>query len=88
LSLYLPKYHAMKTYGRVEVQPHALFASLLDAGEWSDLLPGRFTTGESYHGTHWLGGWMGPRAVLDAVSTKKFFLPLPGMEPPVIQSVA
>jgi hypothetical protein len=30
-------------------------------------------------GTNWIGGWMGPRAGLDAVKKRKF-LPLPGIE--------
>jgi hypothetical protein len=29
--------------------------------------PGRFTPRERALGTHWIGGWVGPRAVLDAV---------------------
>jgi hypothetical protein len=29
--------------------------------------PGRFTPGEITPGTHWIGGWVGPRAGLDAV---------------------
>jgi hypothetical protein len=31
-------------------------------------------------GTHWIGGWVGPRAGLDIV--------VPGLEPPIIQPVA
>jgi len=26
-------------------------------------------------GTHWIGGWVGPRAVLDAVVKRKIFSP-------------
>jgi hypothetical protein len=31
-------------------------------------------------GTHWIGGWVGPRAGLDAVENRAIPLPLPGME--------
>jgi hypothetical protein len=38
-------------------------------------LPGKITLG-----THWLGGWMDPRACLGTMKKRKI-LPLPGMEP-------
>jgi hypothetical protein len=38
--------------------------SALDGGEWSASRPGRFTPRERNPGTHWIGGWVGPRAVL------------------------
>jgi len=30
-----------------------------------------FTTRESAIGLHWIGGWVGPRAILDAVLKRK-----------------
>jgi hypothetical protein len=39
--------------------------SALDGGEWSASRPGRLSPGERAPGTHWAGGWMGPRAGLD-----------------------
>jgi hypothetical protein len=45
---------------------HSL-TSALDGGEWSASCPGRFTPKERAPGTHWIGGWVGPRAVLDVV---------------------
>jgi hypothetical protein len=51
--------------------------SELDGGEWSASHPGRFTSGEIAPGTHWIGGWMGPRDGLDAVE-KTEVVPLPG----------
>jgi hypothetical protein len=36
--------------------------------------------GERAPDTHWSGGWVGPRAGLDAVEDKKFFT-LPRIEP-------
>jgi hypothetical protein len=30
-----------------------------------------FTSGETAHGTHWIGGWVGPRAGLDIMEKGK-----------------
>jgi hypothetical protein len=43
----------------------------IDRGEWLASRPGRFTPTERAPGTLWLGGWMGPRASLDAVVNRK-----------------
>jgi hypothetical protein len=77
LSLCLTKHHAMKTYWGVEVQLHAL-TSALDGGEWLASRPGRFTPRERAPGTHWIGGWVGPRAILDTVVKRK--IPSPRRE--------
>jgi hypothetical protein len=45
---------------------HSL-TSALDGGEWSASRPAHFTPRERAPGTHWIGGWVCPRAVLDAV---------------------
>jgi hypothetical protein len=55
---------------------HSL-TSALDGGEWSASRPGRVTTRETAPGTHWIGGWVGPRAVLDAVVKGKIPSPPP-----------
>jgi hypothetical protein len=55
----------MKTYGIVDVYIHVFLTSALVGGEWSALRPGRFTPGEGAPGTHWVGGWVGPRTGLD-----------------------
>jgi hypothetical protein len=52
--------------------------SALDGGEWSASRPGRFTPRERDPGTHWIGGWGGPRAVLDTVVKRK--IPSPHWE--------
>jgi len=39
----------------------------LNGVEWSASCPGYCTHRERGSGTHWLGGWVGPRAVLDMV---------------------
>jgi hypothetical protein len=43
----------------------------LDGGEWSVSHTGRFTPGVRTVGTHWTGGWVGPRAGLDDVAKEK-----------------
>jgi hypothetical protein len=58
----------MKTYRIVEVYLHEFYA--LDRGEWSASRPGRFNVEVRVAGTHWIGGWMGPRAGLDEVAKK------------------
>jgi hypothetical protein len=60
----------------VEVWLHASLTSALDGGEWSASRPGRLTSREREPGTHWIGGWVGPRAVLDAVVKRKIPIPL------------
>jgi hypothetical protein len=60
----------MKAYGGAEVQFHAFLTSVLDWSEYSASLPGHFTPREKAPGTHWIGGWVGSRAGLDAVVTR------------------
>jgi hypothetical protein len=69
----------MKTYGEVNVQIHIFLTSALAGGEWSASRSGRFTSGERAAGTHWIGGWVYPRAGLDAVE-KRIFLTLQGFD--------
>jgi hypothetical protein len=40
--------------------------SALDSGNWSASLPSRFKLGEWAPSNHRIGGWVGPRAGLDA----------------------
>jgi hypothetical protein len=49
--------------------------STLDGGEWQASRPGHFSLRESDPGTHWIGGWVGPRAVLDTVVKRKVLSP-------------
>jgi hypothetical protein len=68
---------------------HSL-TSALDRGEWSASRPGRFTPRERAPGTHWIRGWVGPRAVLDTVVKRK--IPSPRWESnpriPIVQPIA
>jgi hypothetical protein len=58
---------------------HGFLTSALVTGEWSASRPGCFTARERAPGTHWIGGWVGPRAGLDGVEKRKF-LTLPRLE--------
>jgi hypothetical protein len=53
--------------------------STLVGGEWSASRPGRFISGERALGTHWIGGWVGLKTVLEDVERRKI-LPLAAIE--------
>jgi hypothetical protein len=61
-------HYAIKTYRGVDVYSHIFLTSPLVGGVWSVSRPCRFTTGERTPDTYWIGGWLGPRAGLDAVT--------------------
>jgi hypothetical protein len=61
----------MKVYGGVNVQIHIFLTSVLVGGECSASPLGRFISKERASGTHWTGGWVGPRTgVADAKKRK------------------
>jgi hypothetical protein len=80
----------MKVYWGVEVELHSFFDLGTKGGEWSASRTGRFTPREGAPGTHWTGGWMGPRAVLDAVVKRKIPSSRRESNPrtPIVQPVA
>jgi len=60
----------------VEVYLQAFLTSAIHRGEWTaSLLPGKRA-----RGTHWTGGWLGPRAGLDSVAKRKKFYHCPCRE--------
>jgi hypothetical protein len=73
----------MKVYMGVHIEIHIFLTSALFGSEWSASRPSRFTPG-----THWIGGWVGPRAGRDDVEKRKI-LTLLGLElhPSVVQPV-
>jgi hypothetical protein len=64
--------------------------STLNWGKWSASHPGRFTPKEWALGMHCIWGWVGPRAVLDAVVQRKIPSPRRESNPrtPIVQPVA
>jgi hypothetical protein len=75
VSVLLTEHHAVKAYwGSGCIAPNIL-VSALDGGERSASRPCRFTPRERAPGTHTIGGWVGPRACLDAVVMRKIFSP-------------
>jgi hypothetical protein len=69
----------MKTYGEVDVKIHVFLSSALAGGEWPASRSYRFIPGERALCTHWIGGWVDPRADLDDMEKWKC-LTLPGHE--------
>jgi hypothetical protein len=90
LSLCLTKYHAMKTYWEWRYISTHFLTSALDESEWSVSRSDHFAPSERAPSTHWIGGWVDPRAVLDTVVKRK--IPSPRWESnsshPIIPSVA
>jgi hypothetical protein len=69
---------------------YSFTTSALDGGERSASRPGRtFKPGERTPGTHWTGGWVGPRAGLDTEARGKILCPLreSNSDRPVVQPV-
>jgi hypothetical protein len=69
----------MKAHGTV-IQ--IFLTSALGGGELSASRPCRFTPGERTLGTHWIGGYVGPRVGLDRLDDmeNRKFLTVPGLE--------
>jgi hypothetical protein len=63
--------------------------SALAGGEWSAPCPSGFTPTERAPHTHWIGGWVGPRTVLDVVVKRKIPNPRWELNPrtPIIQPI-
>jgi hypothetical protein len=79
----------IREHRQVYSSTHSL-TSALDGGGWSASRPGRFTPRERAPGTQWIGGWVGPRAVVDAVVKRKIPSPRRESNPrtPIVQLVA
>jgi hypothetical protein len=69
----------MKVYGGVDVQIHIFLTSALAGGEWSASRTDRFTQADRAPGTHWIGGWVNPRAGPDDLEKRKFLI-IEGLE--------
>jgi hypothetical protein len=82
----------MKTYWGSGGTAPCILTSALDGGEWSASrpAPGPFTPREIAAGTHLIGGWVGPRAVVAAVVKRNIPSPRRESKPrtPIVQAVA
>jgi hypothetical protein len=76
--------------GEWRYSSRTFLTSALNGGEWSASRPGHFKPRERAPRTHWIGGWVGPRAVLDAVVKRKIPSPRRESNPktPIVQPVA
>jgi hypothetical protein len=72
----------MKAYG--EMYRSIFLTSAQVAGEWSASRPSCFIPGERAPSTHWIGGWVDPRAGLDDREEK--ILDPTGTRTPTLQS--
>jgi hypothetical protein len=70
----------MQMYGGMKVIAPPFLTLALDGGELSASCPSPFTPRENDPGTHWIEGWVGPRASPDAWEKRKI-RPRPGIEP-------
>jgi len=80
------------TWMRLDLQyssTHPL-TSVLDGGQWSALLSGRFTPRERVSGTQWIGDWVGTRTGLNTASKRKIPSPRRKSRPdhPIVQTLA
>jgi hypothetical protein len=84
LCFSLTEHHAIKAYwGSGGVPPRILHLGT----RWRCVVS--FTARPLYPqertpGTHWIGGWVGPRVDLDTGGGEKNSQPPPGLEPPII----
>jgi hypothetical protein len=69
----------MKAYGEVAVYIHIFLTSALFKVSGQLHAPAALPPGKEPPRTHWIGGWVGPRAGLDDVWKRKF-LTLAGLE--------
>jgi hypothetical protein len=60
-------HHAMKMYEEIEIIAPSFLTSALDGREWSASRPGCFIPRDKAPYTHWVGGWVGHSAGVDAV---------------------
>jgi hypothetical protein len=66
-------------WGNGYIYIHIFLTSALAAGEWSPSSLWCFTPGKRPPASHWIGGWVEPRAVLEDLERRKF-LTLLGLE--------
>jgi hypothetical protein len=78
LCFFLTEHHDIKAYWGWRYSSNHSLTSAIGGGEWSASRLSRFIPRERAPGTHWIGGLVGSRAVLDAVVKRK--IPSPRRE--------
>jgi hypothetical protein len=73
--LFLTEHYTMKMHWGSGGIAHTFLIVALDGSEWSASCPGCFTPRERAPGTHWIGGWVGPRASLNTVVMRNILSP-------------
>jgi hypothetical protein len=69
-------------WGERRYSSYSFSTSALDGGEWSASRPSRaLPLGKGPPSTHWTGGWVGPRAGLDAEARRKILCLCWGLNP-------
>jgi hypothetical protein len=82
LKLKLSHYTPWRRFGESRYSSYSFSTSALDGGKWSASRPGRaLALGKRTSGTHYTGGWVGPRAGLDTEARGRMLSPLPRIEP-------
>jgi hypothetical protein len=83
----LNEQYSVKTYGGVVVEVHVFLTLALDGGKLVSFTPCRFTPAERAPGTHWIGGWVSPRAGLEDNGEVKIIPPYwdSNSDPSVVQ---
>jgi hypothetical protein len=76
-------------WGERRYSSYSFSTSALDGGEWLASRPGRaLPQGKRPPGTHWTGGWVGPRAGLDAEARGKILCLCRGSKPSPLEANA
>jgi hypothetical protein len=85
VSCYMP----WRLMGERRYNSYSYWTSALDGGEWSASRPGRALPPGKGPPVHWIGGWVGPRAGLDAGARRKILCPCRGsnLNRPVVKTV-
>jgi hypothetical protein len=80
----------MEAQGERMYSFHSFTTSALDGLSGQRQAPAVLYPQGKAHGTHWIGGWVGPRAGLDTEVRRKISCPCRGsnLDRPVVQSVA
>jgi hypothetical protein len=73
-------------WGSGRIAPPILSSALGGSGQHH--APAALPSGSELPDTHWIGGWVGPRAGLDAMEKKNKSLASTGNQTPAVQPVA